>query len=85
MDKKRDEVVSRILAKINGDPELKARINASVDLDTSVIDVFDLYLKDQQSYNQGHLEEFGEFCIRKTLQKKRYIPASLLLIDWMHR
>ena len=82
-EKKKSDVVARMLAKIDSDPELKAKIDAKINLEFSVLNTIHWYLQDRKEYNESHLEEFAEFCIKATLKRGSYMPASMYFNDWM--
>lgn len=81
--KKKSDVVARLLAKIDSDPELKARIDAKINLEFSVLNLIHSYLRRREEFNRSHLEEFGEYCVKETLKRGSYIPSSILYYDWL--
>jgi hypothetical protein len=83
VEKKKSDVVDRLLARIDSDPELKARLEAKVNLEFSVINTIHGYLRGREEFNQSHLEEFGEYCIKETLKRGGYIPSTILYYDWL--
>ena len=81
--KDKNDIVQRLLDHINNDPDLKKKLTDKVRLEFSVLDTIHFYLQDRQEYNQGHLEEFGEFCVKETLKRGSYMPANMLYHDWL--
>jgi hypothetical protein len=81
--KKKSDVVERLLAKINNDPDLKGKLQAKVNLEFSVLDTIHWYLQDRKEYNESHLDDFAEFCIKETVKRGSYLPARMYFNDWM--
>lgn len=84
MEKKKGDVIDRLRQELENNPELKAKIEAKVRVEFSALDIIHSYLRGTHEFNERHMMEFAEFCIKETLKNQRYLPSSILFGDWLN-